>query len=182
MRSRTRCSAPAARSRCCPARPSPREVGAGLPTAMTIASPDAEYAETAGARSVLTELSRLYLHRHHRRRGRRRGQERARDRRRPVRWPGIRRQHAHCADHPRPGRDDAARAWRWARSARPSWDSRAWATWCSPAPTITRAIAASVWRWRRAPRSRRHCATSARWSRATTPRGRCGASRRASTW
>ena len=43
-----------------------REVGAGLPTAMTIASPRWRLCADAGARAVVGELPRLHLDRHHR--------------------------------------------------------------------------------------------------------------------
>ena len=81
-----------------------REVGAGLPTAMTIASPDAEYAPGPRAGPLLRELPRLHLPRHHRGRDRRRGEECARRRRRTVRRARLRCQHARRAHH--------ARAWR----------------------------------------------------------------------
>ena len=107
-----------------------REVGMGLPTAMTIASPDAEFAnqlakslhapnfraytstdivgvEVGGAvKNVLAVGAGL------------------------SRWPGIRRQHPHRADHARAVARSCAWAWRWAPSRKPSWDSRASATWC----------------------------------------------------
>ncbi len=84
----------------------------------------------ARARFLHARLPRLHLHRHHRRRGRRCGQERARHRCRALRRPGVRRQLAHRADHPRAGRDDAPGRRARARSARPSWDWPGSATWC----------------------------------------------------
>ena len=77
-----------AAARCCRARPSPREVGAGLPTAMTVASRDAAFRQGTRAAPVAAELSRLYPVRHRGRRGRRRGQERDRHRLRasPTAW------------------------------------------------------------------------------------------------
>ena len=79
-----------------------KEVGAGLPSAMTVASRDGDYA-MALARSISErELPRLRLGRHDRRRGRRRHQERARDRRRRLRRSRLRREHARRAHHARP--------------------------------------------------------------------------------
>ena len=178
MRWRTRCWAPGRAVAVLSGPTFAREVGAGLPTAMTIASPDADLRRDARARSVLDDFSRLHLHRHHRRRGRRRGQERARDRRRPVRRPGLRRQHAHRADHARPGRDDAPRAWRSARS-RETFMGLAGlgdlVLTCTDDQSRNRrfglalaqgaAVEARAWR------------RSARWSRATTPPRHCARGR-----
>ena len=78
----------ASRWRCCPGPTFAREVGAGLPTAMTIASPDAAYAQAAGRGALVGQLPRLHLHGHHGRGDRRGGEERARRRVRgsPTDW------------------------------------------------------------------------------------------------
>ena len=131
-----------------------REVGAGLPTAMTVASPDAAFA-TALAQGVASSNFRAYtstdivgvevggavknvlavgagL----------------------VGWARLRCQHADRADHTRPGRDDASRGRRWARGAKRSWDSPVSAISCSPAPTINPATVDSACCWRRDARPR----------------------------
>ena len=87
-----------------------REVGAGLPTAMTIASARRGLRAAPRRAHQQRNLSRLHLERRRRRRGRRRDEERLRDRRRHLRRPGLRREHAHRADCARPRRDDAAGA------------------------------------------------------------------------
>jgi hypothetical protein len=63
-----------------------REVGAGLPTAMVVASTDAAFAMRV-AEDLASPGFRTYVDRHHRRRDRRRGEERDRRGRRPVRRP-----------------------------------------------------------------------------------------------
>ena len=106
---RARGAGPERRLRCCPGPTFAREVGAGLPTAMTVASPERAFA-TALAQGLSSEqLPRLYVDRHRRRRSRRRGEERAGRRRRAFGRPGLRREHAHRADHARSRGDDAAR-------------------------------------------------------------------------
>ncbi len=106
-----------------------REVGAGLPTAMTVASRDADFAQGAGVAAVGTEF-RAYTQSDIV------GVEvggavknviaiGSGDRRRH----GLRRQHARRADHPRSRGDDCAWACASARSATRSWVSRRSAIW-----------------------------------------------------
>ena len=85
------------------------EVGRGLPTAMTIASPDEDYAEKLARDLSSASFQSLYIHRHHWR-GSGWGQSkntRARDRRWHVGWDGLWRQYPHRIDYPWSGRDDA---------------------------------------------------------------------------
>ena len=107
-----------------------REVGAGLPSAMTVASANRAYAQRARARRSAPNIPRLHVGRHvgvevggatknvyaigagHLRRTR------------------LRREHAHRADHARARRDDAARRRARRAARRRSWASRAWATSC----------------------------------------------------
>ena len=110
---------------------------------MTVASPDAAYAQALARELSRRQLPRLQLQRHHGRRDRRRGEERARGRRGAVRRARLRRQHARRAHHARTEGDDAPRRSARGAARRPSWDSRDSAIWCSPAPTISRATAAS---------------------------------------
>ena len=87
-----------------------REVGAGLPSAMTVASTNRAYAQQLAAVDQHRHVSGLHVGRRDRRRGRRRDQERLRDRRRHLRWPRLRREHANRVDRARARRDDAPRA------------------------------------------------------------------------
>ncbi len=127
-----------------------KEVGAGLPTAMVVASPDADFA-TRIAEDLASPTFRTYISTDIM------GVEIGGAVKNviaigagTVRRPGLRREHARRADHARPERDDAARRRARRARARPSWASPASATWCSPAPTTSRATAASAWRWRAA--------------------------------
>jgi glycerol-3-phosphate dehydrogenase (NAD(P)+) len=76
-----------------------KEVGAGLPTAMTVASPDEHFA-SAIARRISGANFRAYTSTDIIGRGRRRGEKRARDRR-GIATAWIRGQHAHRADRAR---------------------------------------------------------------------------------
>ena len=86
-----------------------REVGAGLPTAMTVAATDTTFATQARAATVRTELPRVHVDRHRRRRGRRCSQECPCDWDRAVGRARLRRQYPDRAHRPRIGRDDAPR-------------------------------------------------------------------------
>ena len=128
-----------------------REVGAGLPTAMTIASPDAAFA-SALAQELSSANFRAYTSTDIM------GVEIGGAVKNVLavgaglsRWPGLRRQHARRAHHARPGGDDAPG--RRARGAAGHLHGarRASATWCSPAPTTSRATAASGCCWPPAP-------------------------------
>jgi hypothetical protein len=158
-----------------------REVGAGLPTAMTIASPDAEFAnqlamslhapnfraytstditgvEVGGAvKNVLAVGAGLCD-----------GLGFGANTRIALITRGL---SGWCVS-----------ASRSARSRRPSWDSRGSAISCSRARTISRATAASGSRSPRGRPSRRRCARSDRWSRDTAPRARSIWWRGAKTW
>ena len=106
---RAKCSAPSVPTAVLSGPTFAKEVGAGLPTAMTVASRDEDYALAARTQHHRREFPRLRVDRHDRCRGRRRHQERARDRRGHLGRPRLRRQHARRADHARPRRNDAAR-------------------------------------------------------------------------
>ena len=153
-----------------------REVGAGLPTAMTIASADDGLRAAARRAHQQRNVSRLHLERRRRRRGRRRYEERLRDRRRHLRRPRVRREHAHRADRARPRRDDAPGA----RARRTQGDLHGPRRHGRPRAHLhRRSIAQPPFRARA--RRRRHsrerrCARSARSSRATTARAPCIAS------
>ena len=154
-----------------------KEVGAGLPSAMTVASRDGDYAMAARAQHLRREFPRLCLERHDRRRGRRRGQERARHRRRHFRRPRLRREHARRADHARPRGDDAPR--RRARR-RPRHVHGARRPRRPRAHLHRRPVAQPP--LRPAARGRQDAASrrrrrSARWSRACSPRAPCTTSR-----
>ena len=132
-----------------------REVGAGLPTAMTIASADHDSHNGSPRRSAPTTF-RAYT---------------------STDIVGVevggatknvyaigagicdglqfRRQCPHGFDRAQSRGDDAAWRSRSAGARRRSWASPAWAISCSPAPTISRVIAGSVSPWRAAKRRRR---------------------------
>ena len=106
------------------------EVARDLPTAVTIASRDADLAGAFVAALGSAALPALSVGRPDRRRDRRRGQERAGDRLRHRRRARPRRQCARRADHPRPRRDGPARASPRAPSRRRSAACPGSATWC----------------------------------------------------
>ncbi len=163
---RTRCSA-SGRAPCSSGPTFAREVGAGLPTAMTVASRDEHFAKELVSRLSGPRFPRLHAFRHHGRRGGRRREERHRHRLGHRRRHGFRRQYARGPDHARTGRDDAPRRQARRACARPSWGSHASATSYSPAPTINRAIGAWGWRsGRGAVAQGCRSAASIKWSKA----------------
>ncbi len=158
-----------------------KEVGAGLPTAMTVASADEHFAKELALEPVGTQFPRLYADRHHGCGGGRRREKCHRHRLGHRRRHGIRRQHARGVDHPRPRGNDAAWESSSARSAKLSWDWQVSETWCSPAPTTNRAIAASAWRLGRGESPARRKAPFIRSSRACRRRAPCTMWRSASS-
>ncbi len=101
-----------------------KEVGAGLPTAMTVALRRRALRQRACPELVGAQFPRLYAIRYHGCRGGRRRQECHRHRLRYRRWHGIRRQHARGIDHARARRNDASRREDSAPRARLSWASQ----------------------------------------------------------
>ena len=90
-----------------PAPPLPWKWARGLPTAVTVASPDPEHAGTPGGLSPRGHLPCLHRQRYHRRGGGGCSQERDGHRRRHLRRPRFRRQCPRRAHYPGAGRDHA---------------------------------------------------------------------------